>query len=104
MAPIYSHQLHNHAYSAPTSGVVYTVPPGSTVVVTDVDFLFEATAMGEFFDVTLGACIVLFFQSAGTLTQLLQWRGKQVLNAGDTISVLSQGPAATIGITGYVLS
>jgi hypothetical protein len=102
MAPIYSRKLVNALYAAPTTAVVYTVPAATTVVVTDVDFLISG-ASGQYFTIALGAAYVIWMQLSGSLTQHFQWTGKQVLNAGDQISMLN-GDIATLAITGYVLS
>jgi hypothetical protein len=102
MAPIYSKKLVNAVYPTPYSAVVYTVPPGTTVVVTDIDFLTSGSA-AQYFIVQVGSADLIWIQRVATGTDTHQWRGKQVLNAGDTIT-LTNGNVATLAITGYVLS
>jgi hypothetical protein len=103
MAPIYSHQLVNHQYMGAFTGVIYTVPANTTVVVTDVDVLWSG-ASGHYIEITLGACSPIWHHSGATETITQQWVGKQVLNAGDTIQLLTEFDVTNVGITGYVLS
>jgi hypothetical protein len=102
MAPIYSTKLVNADYPTPYSAVVYTVPVGARVVVTNIDY-FTSGPSGTYFTVKLGAGYVIWTQNAANVSQMLRWEGKQVLNAGDTISIIN-GNVATLDITGYVLT
>lgn len=106
MAPIYSQKLVNTSVAAAFAGVVYTVPAGYTVVVTDVvmDITAPFTVAGS--NLALGATVVLQPGTGATVGQNpAHWAGKQVLNAGDKISVNVVNPAgASYAVTGYVLT
>src|SRR5712664_2937998 len=98
MAPIYSTKLVNADYPTPYSAVVYTVGADDTVIVTDIDY-FTFGAAGTFFTVKLGDGYVIWTQPFDGVPHMLHWQGKQVLNPGDTISIIN-GNVATLAITG----
>lgn len=104
MAPIYSQKLFNAVVTTTGDTVVFTVPAGTTVVVTDIDVLLTNSAAGQVSFVRLGATALLYHNSAAIEEINQQWVGKQVLNAGDTITFRFHGTAANLAITGYVLS
>jgi hypothetical protein len=101
--PIYSQQLASVSLGAPASTLLYTVPAATVVVVTNIDYFVEPTAAGQQSWVTLKNCIVGYTISAGTSIINPQWAGRQVLLAGDTITLFTQAANARVGVTGYVL-
>ncbi len=103
MAPIYSTQLTNSTH---TSGAitVYTVAGGATVVVTDIDIYLENGAANEVSYVSLRQTRVVYHKSAAAEVTTMQWNGKQVLNAADTIQLVTAATSVRIAITGYVLT
>jgi hypothetical protein len=103
MAPIYSQQLYNANPPAGAATVVYTVPGGHVVVVTDIDRALQTTVATDLSYISLGAALVLVHTSAGAELFSDQWRGRQVLNAGQTITAVNGHPSQTLAITGYVL-
>lgn len=103
MAPIYSTLLVDGPFALGFAGVVYTVPAGATVVVTDMDTALRNTGSGPVSYVTLGASLMLIHTAQGAELINQQWRGRQVLNAGGTISFTTQAANSYLRITGYLL-
>jgi hypothetical protein len=100
---IYSQALYNANHTTVGSTVVYTVPANTTVVVTDIDGIFTASAVNQVQEVVLKQAIVAFILTAAGGNTPFQWKGRQVLNAGDKITLVMTGLASHIAITGYVL-
>ncbi len=105
MAPIYSQQLVNAVYGAshPLS-VVYTVPAGATLVLTNIDALIHNTAAGVTSYCQVANLLLLYHLSAGAEFLQQQWTGKQVLTAGQTIQWSMTGAGSYLAATGYVLA
>jgi len=100
---IYSKQLANTGLGAGAAQLVYTVPASTVVVVTNVDTFVVDTATGQVSYTALESCIVNYHASVAADSLALQWAGRQVLTAGQTINVTVGGSACRVGITGYVL-
>lgn len=103
MAPIYSQKLVNASYPASQNAVIYTVPASTTVVVTNIDMYYHSNAANSASYVEIGATNLLYHLTSGTEISNLQWVGKQVLNAGDTITYVTGNETSRLAITGYVL-
>jgi hypothetical protein len=103
MAPIYSTKIIDSSYPNPFSAVVYTVPAGQTLVVTDIDTAIRNTLAGQLSYITLGVTLFLMHTSPGAELINQQWVGKQVLDAGDTIAVNTVAASYYARITGYLL-
>lgn len=102
--PIYTTKIVDALYPNPTSAVVYTVAAGHTLVVTDIDTALRNTIAGQLSYVTLGTTLFLMHTSAAPELINQQWRGRQCLNAGDTIAVNTVAASTYVRITGYLLS
>lgn len=103
MAPIYSTKLVDASFATGFSGVVYTVPAGATVVVTDIDTALRTTTGGPTSYVTLGVTLFLMHTPSGPELINQQWRGRQVLDAGDSIAFAAGALSNYLRITGYLL-
>jgi hypothetical protein len=101
--PIYSQQLANDSFSAPGTYLLYTVPAATVVVVTNIDYFVEASASAQQSWLELKNAIVAYSISAAAAVVAPQWSGRQVLGAGDTISLFTQGSNPRVAVTGYVL-
>jgi len=102
VAPIYSTQLVNASYAAGASPTVYTVPAGATVVVTNIDMYVNNTVANQLSWVQLGSVVLLYRSSPAAGIVNMQWVGKQVLTAGQTI-LLRNDAAVRLAITAYLL-
>lgn len=104
MATLYSTQF------AAVQGLVasshtYTVPAGFIAIVRDIDAFADTSGTSTFL-VARGPASNVFFYAEFLLatTSSKEWRGRQVLNTGETL-VLQAGPAAVdVMASGYLLS
>jgi hypothetical protein len=105
LAPIYS-VLFGHLEALPGGVDVFTVPPGHVYVLRDVDV---------YQDQPFGAAIVrmsanppgTFWWAAGmpvTRYAGLPWRGRQVFEAGETLTIYADLPTTIFRLSGYDLS
>lgn len=106
MATVYSVRFYAAVGLAPGSYTVYTVPPGYTAIVRDIDCYSSAGVSNAeiYFEGNLGQT---FFHAevVATTQDSPQWRGRQVFEAGDTISVNVGGASNwDVTISGYLLA
>ena len=100
--PIYSRSL---VAAAGLSGTVTSVvPAGTTVVIRDVDVTLGVSA-GVLVTLVGANGQVIWAWSSGVTTDKTsaQWRGRQVIEAGQTFSVVTSAPA-DVTVSGYVLA
>lgn len=109
MASIYSTQLANSASGVAGTYTVYTVPAATLVVLTNMDLFVNNSAAGQLSRVRIGAvtpanaAVLHFHTSAAAETPTFQWAGRQVLTAGQIITMQFGGTSATWAFTGYAL-
>lgn len=82
---------------------VYIVPAGRTAVVRDVDF-YNGGGLSPAYYFLQGSAgqAIDYFQSPDLVAHTHQWRGRQVYNAGESITVQSSQPS-DITVSGYLL-
>lgn len=100
--PIYSTRLL--AWAASESPPALTIPGGFVAVVRDIDVY---SAGGAIINWVAGINTICKF-AAGQFTiealaQVAQWRGRQILNAGEVLYFESDGPTDG-AISGYLLT
>lgn len=102
MATIYSTQLL--AKHAASGSSIYLVPDGYTAILRDLDGWIYPAAGGPLLTLLgpLGNVLAQAEGSAITGTPLV-WRGRQVLNPGDTFTVTADA-ASDFQVSGYLLS
>jgi hypothetical protein len=101
---IYSRQLCNLSITAGAgSQLVYTVPAATVVVVTNVDYWVENSAANQLSFVELESAIIAAHTSVAAENISVQWAGRQVLTAGQTINLFWGGVNPRIAATGYLL-
>ena len=101
---IYTQQIYNNAGGGSSGpGVIYTVPTSKLLILTDIDLLSIATASGQLSLIEIGAAVVRYWIAPGNAQDQFVWRGRQVLNPGQTIVFDSTCTAWYMGMTGYVL-
>lgn len=100
---IYSQQLYNNGPITPGGAVLYTVPASTTVVVTNVDGLWDPTAGNESLYVVLKQALVVYVVASVAGNLRFTWAGRQVLLPGDQITANASAGPLYMGITGYVL-
>jgi hypothetical protein len=79
--------------------------PGFVTVVRDIDIFWPTAGGGlDVFVVgTLGQGIVYFHAAGAAPSQMFQWRGRQVMNGGDSWNIFASS-VIDITISGYQLS
>lgn len=103
MATIFTTQIVNAFFGAPSSNVVFTVPAQRLLIVTDIDTFVLNPASGLNSIVFIGSGALLNHTSTAVETLTQQWTGKQALNAGQSIDWNFAGSSSRIAITGYLL-
>lgn len=105
--PVYSTRFCNSSISSAGDTTLYTVPAGFRAVLRDVDIYFGG-ATGIV--VELRATGINFVPFAATTTDPEPgvWRGRQVLNAGESLTVhvatLPAGGGLNVFASGYLLT
>jgi len=103
MARIYSRRLCAAFVPAGSAVVAYTCPAGTTAVVRDI--VAMPSASGPFIlQVSLTAIAIVWSIVAGTNGESQQWRGRQVLTAGETLTVTAVSAGFFVMVSGYELS
>jgi hypothetical protein len=100
-ALVYSHRFM--AWAAQTFPTPYVVPSGYVAVVRDIDIWSGGGAIIQW-TVAINT-IARFVGGAFTVTsvqQVAQWRGRQILNAGEELTFAATG-ALDGAISGYLL-
>ena len=103
MAPVYSTLL---LAASPGGGATFTVPAGYVAVVVDVEWASNDVD-GSYLSLNDGADVVVFSSAIpNPLTGVPsgQWVGRQVVEPGDTVSVVSDATSLSIRVTGYLLT
>lgn len=99
--PVYS--IRFMAWAATETPTPYTVPAGYVAVVRDVDAVSGGGAIINWLWGINGECKIGGGQfTVEALNQFQQWRGRQVLNPGETIYVAADG-AIDGAVSGYLL-
>lgn len=102
MAAVYSTRLLQAV--GLTADLVYTVPPGFVAIVRDADLHNNDTFGASFFmQGALGQAIWLATRDI-TDTGYYSWRGRQVLEAGETLTAHIASGTWDVTISGYLLS
>lgn len=103
MTALYSTQFAAGTEAGGSTTVVYTVPTGYVAVVRDIEVGAQSPPANS---VAINYAGVAEIYSVDTITQYrtAQWRGRVVLNAGDTINVDAIAGTWTYIISGYLLS
>jgi len=99
--PVYSKRVVGGSYGS-GSHLVYTVPADKVFIIRCVDFANESGGTAEAI-VILNSAWCLFDKQGVTPSSSYQWTGRQVLNAGDTITVAATQSNANFTISGYLL-
>jgi hypothetical protein len=91
-----------------TDAVVYTVVSGFKAVIRDVDLYWGATVgVSTFYLKGSAGNVIAVFASTPTEETALTWRGRQVINEGESFELtgyLADGAAYDAAISGYLLS
>lgn len=101
---VYSVRFISGNIPAPGGGLFYTVPAGYRAVVRDLDVAYQTT--GGSTQVEFAIAGVTFFgnaQNSSALWVAVQWRGRQIANAGDQIGVGVSGDSSSVAVSGYLL-
>jgi hypothetical protein len=102
MAEIYSTRAAAGVIAAGATTVVYTVPAGTVFVLRCVDVVSTGAAGSELALELTGVATPIFYTSTA-VSQHFQWTGRQVFNAGDTITLATAGGAWSFMLSGYSL-
>lgn len=102
MGAIYSTRFANITSSAAGPTVLYTVPSGMVAVIRDVSGLCSG-APGA---LAIGINGTQSFMSALALASLqsFQWKGRQILNATDTLDLFVLAGTVQVCVSGYLLA
>lgn len=90
-----------------TAPISYTVPNGYVAVVRDLDAYSDTVASAEIFLRNAEGGAIYFFTWGVAQQQSVEWRGRQVYFAGETITVdISVGAldAIDVAVSGYLLT
>lgn len=106
MATVYSVRLFQALGLSPGTVVAYTVPAGYRAILRDIDLYSSAGVSNSeiYIEGALGQTI-FHAEVAATTQDSPQWRGRQVLYEGETISVNVGGASSwDVTISGYELT
>lgn len=103
MTPVYSTEAYKGVVTS--TGVfvsLYTVPTGKVFIVRDLDGYPQAAGAGSLF----GGTNPGFWMSLPYAAQYaaVQWRGRQVLAAGEVFGVVVSTQPFTLAVSGYLLN
>lgn len=103
--PAYSIRLASLAAQAAGVHLLYTVPSGKIAVVRDID-LVTGLAVAGTAAIFAGSSGATFFTSSGAVALVWsEWRGRQVLPAGETLKVVViGGQQYDVTVSGYLLT
>lgn len=101
MAAVYSKRLIQA--QALNGSASFTVPAGYTCVVRDLDAFVASGGSGAgLFLIGAGGQTMAAYNSIGSAFAVFAWRGRQVLEAGETVTVTTTGPC-DVTVSGYLL-
>jgi hypothetical protein len=103
MSQVYSTSLI--AEKELTGTATYGVPSGYVLVVVAIDVYWGSEVFVPSGRV-LGAAGQVFavWQGAALAANIMQWRGRHVMNAGETLTVSVDNGNADVSVSGYLLS
>lgn len=106
MQTVYSVRLYHGLGVSPGTIVAYTVPAGYRAILRDIDCYSSAGVSNSeiYIEGDLGQTI-FHAEVAATTQDSPQWRGRQVFEPGETISINVGGASAwDITMSGYLLT
>jgi hypothetical protein len=98
--------LFGHLQAVPAGTTVFTVPTGHVYVLRDVD-IYQDQLVGAAVVRMAEAVANLFFYSNGmpvTRFAWLQWTGRQVFEAGESLQIFASLPTTVFRLSGYDLT
>lgn len=104
MAGVYSIRLFAMSLAGPTSPTVYTVPAGSTVVLREVDAYSPDVVPTPLFFILSTVPATAFFLTAAAGPASVQWRGRLVMPAAESLELSLAGGNWRVYASGYLLS
>lgn len=104
MAGVYSIRLFAVSLTGPTSPTVYTVPAATTVVLREVDAYVPDVSPTPLFFVLSTVPATAFFLTASAGPASVQWRGRLVMPAGESLELSLGGGNWRVYGSGYLLS
>lgn len=104
LRPVYSIQIFSLAPALPSQAV--TVPGDARIIVRDIDAFEQSGAPSVALEILNAAGGLLWnvVTSSPWTPVNFQWRGRQVYNPGQTITLKVTGGAWAVQISGYELS
>lgn len=103
MAAVYSTQFASGVQTGAGSGTLFTVPSGYLVVVRSIQ-IFQYTGTAETFQIADGSGVSIATAISPGAPWQLDWDGRAVLNAGETIEFSTGGGGWTYRVSGYLLT
>lgn len=104
MAAVYTTRF-GRGVSTASVGVDYTVPAGYRAVLTDLDIVFGgSTFPSTAFLIDTGPGAAFWRTTASSAGTVAAWRGRQVLEAGDTVQFFPTTTGISWHLTGYLFT
>lgn len=105
MAGVYSTRFVELPLEAPSS-TSYTVPDGFVAVVRDINCRFVGGSGGPMVvQVADPNFVIAVLDGGDPVTGMAQWRGREVLNAGEELQLLNLGTVeGSCSVSGYLLN